>query len=556
MEEWHRRSVLATGAALSAGGLASITAGASEADDRVDDLPNPDLDPNPGADEDWASYRGGAGHARFVRDGHEFDGESLEAAWSVNHDSTVAVADDIVYTTTADGVVALDAADGALVWENTDIDARDPVVAGERVYLGGDEIVALDRDDGNVRWESDFDPEEWTSSHTVAYDGVFVVADGTLYALETDDGSVQWRKESAVVESTDGDERESEFVTGAAAANGVVYAGTETGTFAFDPTTGETVWRDETWYSGITDQSIYATETGVLSERSGPELALYDAQTGEMMNLPTVRSGPTLSNESVIGGNDQGYGSHSIHGDEYDWTIDVTYTYGQAVISSETIYVYFQVDGHNYGDREYDQTLVALDKRDGSEKWTISKDDAPIGHIRAISGETIYVDNDGELVALRERVDDEDAADEGDENGDDERKDEDSDDSGDGDAGESDDANGDEEASDDADGDAGEEDDGDADDGDSDCPNTESDSECEDDSSDDFTGSDDGSLGDDGGDDGDTDTGDQTENGTTDAEDNGDTDGVPGFTTGAGLVGGALGLEWLRRRGDADDPTE
>lgn len=46
------------------------------------------------------------------------------------------------------------------------------------------------------------------------------------------------------------------------------------------------------------------------------------------------------------------------------------------------------------------------------------------------------------------------------------------------------------------------------------------------------------------------------ENGSTDAVDDDDTDGSPGFTAGAGLLGGALDLEWLRRRDDADEPAE
>lgn len=546
MNEWHRRSVLATGVALSGGGLATIGAGASE----TDDLPNPGLDPNPELDEDWASYRGDAGHARFIEDGYEFDGD-LEAAWTVDHDGSVAVADDTVYTTTADGVVALDAADGTRLWENADVDAGDPAVAGEMVYLNGGDIVALDRGDGSVRWESDLDPGERTSSHTVAYDGVFVVVDGTLYALEADDGSVRWQKDSAVVESSDGDEQESEFVTGTAAANGVVYAGTRNGVLAFDPATGETVWQSEITARG----DIYATETAILVQWGGEELPFYDAQTGEALGVVGARTGRALGNESVIGGSDYGYGSSSIHGDEYDWGIDVTYTYGRPVISGETVYVYFWADARNYGDRDYDRKLVALDKRDGSEKWTLSKDDTPVGHIRAISGETIYVDHDGELVALRERADDEDATDEGDENGADEREDEGADDSDGGDAGESGDANGDEGApedtGEDADGDAGAEDDANDSSGDSD-----DDGNSPGEAGGDGNGDDEGATGDGTADDGTGDGDDPTENATTDTEDDGAGDGVPGFTTGAGLVGGGLGLEWLRRRADADEPAE
>ncbi|WP_436345710.1 outer membrane protein assembly factor BamB family protein [Natronorubrum sp. FCH18a] len=516
MEEWHRRSVLATGVALSAGGLASIGAG-SDGDDATE-LPDPDVSPNPEMeDEDWPSFAGDAGHARFIEDGYEFDGD-LEAAWTVDHDGSVAVADDTVYTTTADGVVALDAADGTRLWENADVDAGDPAVAGEMVYLNGGDIVALDREDGSVRWESDLDPGETMSSHTVAYDGVFVVVDGILYALEADDGSVRWQKDTAVVESRNGDERESEFTPGTAAMNGVVYAETEDGVLAFDPATGETIWQTWHWTGG---HAIYATETAVLAELPGEELPFHDAQTGSGLGLVGPYSVGTLGNESVLSAHDYGYGSTSIHGDEYDWELDVTYTYGQAVISGETVYVYFWVDAHNYGDRDYDQKLVALDKRDGSEKWTLSKDDAPVGHIRAISDETIYVDHDGELVALRERTDTDEGTDGEDETADDQQGNEDSDDGNEGSDG----------------GDANESDGTDGDESDDDGSPED----------------DDGAEGSDGGD---TGNADGAENGTADGEDDDAGDGVPGFTTGAGLVGGALGLEWLRRRADADDPAE
>ncbi|SFS92612.1 hypothetical protein [Halostagnicola kamekurae] len=35
-----------------------------------------------------------------------------------------------------------------------------------------------------------------------------------------------------------------------------------------------------------------------------------------------------------------------------------------------------------------------------------------------------------------------------------------------------------------------------------------------------------------------------------------DSDSIPGFTTGTGLLGGALSLEWLRRRAVTDEPDE
>lgn len=448
MPDWHRRSVLATGAALSAGyGFPSIGAGASEsAENGVEDLPDPDLDPNPGLDEDWASYRGDAGHTRFVENGYEFDGDALEVAWSADHDGRVAVADETVYTSNADGVVALDAADGTSIWENTDVDASDPAVAGETAYFVSDAgIVALDRSDGEVRWKRDFEAAELISRHTVAYDGVYVVADGTLYALETD-GSVRWKRDSVAVESPAGErESEFEFVRSPAAANGVVYAATKRTVLALEPETGTEVWRYDERYAD-TPSSIYANSTAVVVDWwSTVDKGLHDPYTGEMEG--TIHFEPphelALDDELYATGNYYRFDGGSIEDDEYGWSVSTAYNAGQAVISGETAYVYF---GNAFGEwGDYDGELVALDKYDGSEKWTVAKADAPVGAVRAVSGETLYVDHDGELVALRERTDDEDDT---------------------------------------------------------------------------------------------------------------DADGAPGFTTGTGIGGGALGLEWLRRRATADEPAE
>ncbi|WP_306057873.1 outer membrane protein assembly factor BamB family protein [Natronococcus wangiae] len=546
MPDWHRRSILATGAALSAGSvLASVGVGASESDDGVD-LPDPDLDSDPEPDEDWASYRGGPGHTGFVENGYDLDGESLEAAWSADHDGRVAVADGTVYTSNADGVVALDADDGSTVWENTDLDASDPVVADETVYLIGDEVVALDAEDGTVRWETDFEPEDPVSRHTVAYDAVYVVADGTLSALEAGDGSVRWEIDSVTFEHWDGEEQAYEFVRSPAAANGVVYAATEQTVLALEPETGAEVWRyDEGSYIDIL-QPIHANSTAVVVEWSTVEKAVHDPYTGEMERLIPFETSHDLGLDEEIyaTGDHHGFYGGSIEGDEYGWDVSVAYNAGQPVISGDTVYVYFGTASGEWGD--YDEQLVALDKYDGTEKWTLSEADAPVGLVRAISDGTLYVDHDGELVALREGTDDGD--DEDDETDDEETKDD--------------------------------EDDGD-DETDSDCPNEDTESDCPsdgDDGEEDDTGDgggsggsggDEGGSGDDeggSGDDGDEGN-DESDDGTggngddaTDPEDEADDtdtdDGMPGFTTGAGIVGGAVGLEWLRRRADEDEPAE
>jgi outer membrane protein assembly factor BamB len=220
MTKWRRRSVLATGATLTAGGaLASIGAGdVSE----VDELPDPDIDPNPGMDEQWASFDGDAGHAKFVDDAATLDGDALEAAWSVDFD------------------------------------------------LGRNLAVAIA--DGSIRWQTEFEPEDRIVSQTVAYGSVFIVADGALYALETDDGSIRWEIDTITAEPPygDGDEEEYDVLDTTAAANGVVYAGAgerEGGaTVALDPETGEEVWRgNSNYYTGRAQAR--ATSTAVTVSR-------------------------------------------------------------------------------------------------------------------------------------------------------------------------------------------------------------------------------------------------------------------------------------------------
>ncbi|OIB58214.1 PQQ-binding-like beta-propeller repeat protein [Natrialba sp. SSL1] len=576
MEEWRRRSVLATGAALSIGtGLASIGAGAAEdegdteseteaeaeAESDVDELPDPSRDPGP--NEDWPSHRGDPGHARHIEDGHEFEGEGLEAVWSVDGAGTsfVAIADETVYLSTEDGVFALDETDGSVVWENTDIDADTPSVDGEAVYLSGDEVVALESADGSVRWKTEFESEKEIVWQTAAYGGVYVVVDGTLYALDTDDGSVRWEKESITTapHGDEEDEDEYEFVTAPAAANGVIYSVTGAGPIALDPETGDEVWQKES-HVGTHVSTTYATSTGVAYDGgSYEEWPLYDAQTGEFATIGHGTREIAFGEEIYVGGGtDHGYSGGSIGGDEHSWGLDMTYTYGQAVISGDTAYAYFYLDGHNYGEREYDEELVALNKYDGSEKWTISVEDAPVGPIRAISGETFYVEHNGDLVALREPTDEDDQSEDGEDGSeDDQATDGDGDGDSDGNGDDEDDGSNDdreEEENEDedrdedgnADGDGDEDKDGNTD-GDSDDTQSDGDDETEEDSGD----KDDGDGADDGDDGGDNDTS------TVDTDDD-DTgiDGTPGFTTGAGVLSGALGLEWLRRRAGPDGQTD
>ncbi|MFP9190245.1 PQQ-binding-like beta-propeller repeat protein [Natronosalvus vescus] len=497
MSTYNRRTFLTTGATLAAGiGLASTTTAGATAGD-ADALLDPSIDPMPEMDEDWASYRGDPGHTRDVDATYEFDAGALDAAWSVDHDGSVAITNGTVYTSSAEGVIAVDAADGTVVWTNADVEAANPAVIGETVVLANQAgIVALDREDGRVRWERELAGDGEVSEHAVGYGGVYVVADGALYALEIGDGSTRWARDSVTVTTPGSDEEYTfGFNRSPAAANGVVYAATQRTVHAVEPTTGEDVWRDEEVYQDFAGP-IHANSNAVIVDWwSDVEQGVHDAQTGELQELiwSETRHETTLGEEIYVSGNNHSFFASAPEGDDPSWDVSSAYNAGQGVVCGDTVYVHFGDAEAEWS--EYDEALVALDKHDGSERWSLTTTDAPIGQIRAISDETLYVDHDGELVALRESTSEDETPNE---DGDDNSSEDDENDS----VGCSvDDA--DESATDDSDG-----------------------------------------------------KGDGDDSVETSDVASFPADGSPGFTTGAGLIGGALGLEWLRRRARTDESTE
>jgi outer membrane protein assembly factor BamB len=327
---------------------------------------------------------------------------------------------------------------------------------------------------------------------------------------------------------------------------------------------------------------------------------LLDAQTGEEIAKVSAEGiSVTLGEEVYLSGYeaDQLTGTF-FDGDEDEWGVDIARNVGCAIIAGDTVYVYFEGTKARYG--EYNGELVALDKYDGSERWTVSSEELPVGNVLAISDGTLYVEHEDSLVTLREGADDDgESEDDGDENerdGDENKRDgddgaENDDDHGgedksegtegddhgddgeaDGDEGAADDEGeddsedqegddddqygGDEEEPDDDDHDDGEVDDGDEDDNLSDDDEAGIDNVDEADEEDDNIDDEDNSENEDGADEADDEDDNIDDEDDFEDEDDDEADSVPGFTTGAGVVGGALGLEWLRRRAAADASME
>ena len=129
--------------------------------------------------------------------------DTLKVLWSYEAgesiDSSPAVADGVVYVTSASGdLLALNLADGQLKWKYTvelGFGESSPAVANGRVFVGdlGGVFHAVNATDGRAAWTFKTG-SEIKSSPVVVGDLVLIGSyDGTLYGLNVADGKVRWQ---------------------------------------------------------------------------------------------------------------------------------------------------------------------------------------------------------------------------------------------------------------------------------------------------------------------------------------------------------------------------
>ncbi|MFC4437750.1 MULTISPECIES: PQQ-binding-like beta-propeller repeat protein [Natrialbaceae] len=564
MAMWDRRSVLATCAALSTtGALASIGSTAAESTGSGETTSSSGwLD----GSEGWSSARGNAANSRYLPLEGEFpkpdteawryelpDAEDVETAVTTDR---VAVVDGTVYVRTDGEIHALDAAHGDLEWA-TDADATGaPAVFDGAVYVTGDRhLAALDTADGTVEWEREFETDESLADPTIAFETIYLVVDGALHALEPADGSTQWTVETVDVRANSPDSESDERVPTpfrpetVAVANGTVYAALEGA-----PWVDESAWEDETFeFScafGAVDAATGDREWGValVDPYAGGDTAAPITASERVVNanLTSGTGSYRLSTEDGSGyflewsvkagtetrfvhtyGDMNGLLSVRDHEDENHWMVesDVTAWQSPIVVGDTLIADHYSTYTSDYPKK----SLVAFDIADGSDRWVLDFDEQlsdSSGEPAAAAENTLYLETGEALVALRSsdaEPDDGDDSDDGDGDDDSDCDCEDGNGGGDGNGNN--------------DGDGGN---GDSDDSDADGGNGGSDGDDEN-----------GDIGDgDGSNGGDDDTGSDG-----DATEPDEDDSVPGFTTGAGLLGGAATLEWLRRKAGADEST-
>jgi outer membrane protein assembly factor BamB len=500
-----RRKVLKyAGLAVAAGGVVPASAAAA-ADDDGSSGPSANA-------RGWESFRGNSGNAGYAPDE---DGPDERAAIDWEYDDgtgPIAVVDDVIYLAMDGAIHAIDGDDGDLLGETDDVGAAGcPAVVDDTLYVGGEGVTALDVEGGEVDWRVEFESDE-VPSPTVVDGTVFVVVDGTLYALETDDGSEVWQFDP------DGRSLIGQTVT---VADGAVFTTDGQTLYAHEIDDGSERWANSD--GQFRRQVIVATDDIVSIQAGGvDEVAVYGTESGDLRWLGDGYVSGLATDDYVytlVQGDIVGYDRET--GDEVQRPALDSATYSAPVTDGDTVYV--GVDNSSEG-----AGVGAFDIDSGELEWLVETDTHP-QHL-AITDGTLYADVGG-LVAIRSEGtsgndESEDADDDSDEpfDGDEVNESEDADETADDnettveyDESEEDEAS-------DA-GDELQEDDVAADD-------DESENEDEDEA-DHLGGTDDSGE-----------------------DDEGETEEMPGFTAGAGIAGGALALEWLRRQGGVADGEE
>jgi len=156
--------------------------------------------------------------------------------------SEAAASGDVFLSTSAGSLVALKADDGSVLWQKQ-ISAGHPAVFNGVVYIGAnDGVHALNAQDGSESWHKQI--AGGVAAEVLADGAVYALGmDGNLYCLNTGDGSQRWQVVYGAVATA---------VPLLAAADGMVYLDTETGTAAagasgniqaFNAGNGEQRWK-------------------------------------------------------------------------------------------------------------------------------------------------------------------------------------------------------------------------------------------------------------------------------------------------------------------------
>ena len=289
-------------------------------------------------------------------------------------ESTPAVASGKVFVTTMSWTLALDAANGHVLWNSSKAKGfSSPAVFNNSIYVGTSSgaIVRLNATDGALLWETRLLARTSfsgiTSSPKVAYDRVFVGTfnetggPGEVVALWEGNGSVAWRHATASI-----------HYSSPAYADGALYVGIM-GLY------------------NITSQVSFHPPYGILS---------LDAVTGkERWFFPTrgsVAASPAVFGPNVIAPAKDGtvYALNRSTG-ALTWKASVDAGISSPAVFGDTVFV----GGGAFGNPG---RLVALNSGDGSVKWSFTPNGPVQSSITYAGGRIVFSTNEdhGTVYAL------------------------------------------------------------------------------------------------------------------------------------------------------------
>lgn len=290
-----------------------------------------------------------------------------------------------VYTTNfEDELHAVNATTGSKRWQvNRSVNSA-PAVAGERVFIAGDDAVtAFDTTNGDERWSTE------SAAGRGSYSAGVQVAEGTVF--------VYGRMLLAAFDASTGEER-WKFTTGLriegrpAVSDGTVYVGSDdTYLYALDAATGDRRWRYKT-DGRVSCDPVVTRDIVYVGSEEGTLYAL-DARTGQKRWQREVGDTDCLA---VDGGHVyMGFGS------QYGPTMDAftaesgtpcwssnEYASGYASdIAASSEYLYLPV---GFLGESYSETLGALDPKTGETVWRFPNSNGRFTSGPAVADGAVY----------------------------------------------------------------------------------------------------------------------------------------------------------------------
>ncbi|PGF15058.1 hypothetical protein CP556_02210 [Natrinema sp. CBA1119] len=384
MSEHERRTVLryagltlaaGMGAATGTGAAQETDADGSAGDETTDGESTTDESVTADGSRGWSSIRGDAGNTGFVP-GSTGPKPPVGVAWEDDHGGTFAVVDGTVYLVADDGQVrAIDAIDGSLQWET--------------------EITAASREE----------PMAATGPPAIAHDTVYVTSKGdepNLTALDVATGDIRWQESGLG----------SETNLSPTVAGGLVFLVADKVLYALEARGGERRWQFEpgtvTTDDGRERGDYLQRDSVAVAGRtvfalSNKRLIALDAETGDERWTDTVDdwASSTFSGRPIVADGVAAAvkaGVVTIYDAETGTERSTVPTHSLDVLTDDRVYAVTDAED---GDRK---TVTGYDSETGDRVWQPSDGDDSFASA-VVDDDSVYVGLEESGVAAFARTD-------------------------------------------------------------------------------------------------------------------------------------------------------